>query len=607
MVSMPRFLSAFAVVLTASLFLPACAGSKTAQKADPDNPDGIGAPSSLVERGKRDGRKAGKDLDEKDQQVLEITFIEGVRARQLGNEELAVARFAEVLDMDPNNGPALYELARLAFEAGDVPGALPLAVKASELEPDNYYIVEMAADMLTLTGQFEAAAAACMRLTELRPNQPEPYFRLAYTQQQSGDLKGALDAYGEVETRFGPEPSLLLERHRIHLMEGNLDQAAEELERLVALFPDDPEHYEMLARVYESNNEPEKAAAVYDQLLSMEDDNPELLLRAASIYGMKKDYANYRQKAQDAFASEAVNIDAKVAFLVPWIDSLGTDFPTQEFVFDLNQRMVRAHPDDPKSHALYADFLYHSDRKEEARSNYLRSLENEKGIFDVWRQVFQIDLELGHEDSLAAITERAMDYYPNQPAVFYFNGYANLREDKAEAAVRSLKRALPMAIGNDPFRADIQSLLGDALHQLERHEESDEAYRASLAIEPDNAFVLNNFAYYLSLRGTGLEEAEKMAAHAVELEPENASFLDTYAWVLYNLAKYKQAREWQEKALAAGGENSSVQQEHYGDILFRLDLVDSAVSAWEKALELAGAKADNRAELQRKISERRLP
>ncbi len=604
MVFMPRLHPAFAALLAASLLLPACAGSKTAQN---NGPDGIGAPDSLVERAKRDGRKAGKDLSDKDQQVLEITFIEGVRARQLGNEELAVARFGEVLDMDPNNGPALYELARLAFEAGDVPGALPLAERAAELEPDNYYIVELAADMLTLTGSFEEAAAACRRLTELRPNQPEPYFRLAYTQQQSGDLKGALEAYTEVETRFGPEPSLLLERHRIHLMEGNLDEAAAELERLVALFPDDPEHYEMLARIYENNNEPGKAAAVYEKLLAMEGDNPELLLRAATIYGMKGEYAEYRQKAQEAFASPAVNIDAKVGFLVPWIDSLGTDFATEDFVFDLNKRMVGAHPDDPKSHALYGDFLYHSDRKEEARANYLQSLEKEKGIFDVWRQVFQIDLELGHEDSLAAVTERAMDYYPNQPAVFYFNGFANLREDRAEKAVTSLKRALPMAIGNDAFRADINSLLGDALHSLERHEESDEAYRASLAIEPDNAFVLNNFAYYLSLRGSGLEEAEKMAARAVELEPENSSFLDTYAWVLYNLSKYKQAAEWQEKALAAGGENSAVQQEHYGDILFRLGRVDEAVATWQKALDLAGEKADNRAELQRKISERRLP
>ena len=562
-----------------------CAGSRsTAASAE-------GEPGTV--------KRGGKD----NQQVIEITYIEGVRARQLGDPALADLRFREVIKLDPENGAAHYELARLRFEAGDVGSALPLATRAASLEPENYYIVELEADLLTLSAQFDRAAEACARLAILRPNNPEPYFRLAFNRQQSGDLAGALEAFTEVEERFGPEPSLLMEKHRIHLMQGNLEAAAEELEKLVRLYPDDPQHYEMLARVYENNNEPVKAAEVYEKLLTMEGENPALLLRAAMIYGIKGDYSTYREKAEEAFDSREVNIDAKVGFLIPWVDSLGTDFPTREFVFDLNERMVKAHPDNPKSHALQGDFLYYTDRKADARASYLRSLALEQGIFDVWRQVFQIDLEGGQEDSLAAITARAMGYYPNQPAVYYFNGYANLQEDRPEEAVSSLKRALPMTISNQDLRADVFSLLGDAYHAIEAHEESDAAYRNSLAIDPDNGFVLNNFAYYLSLRGEHLDEAEKMAAHAVEGDPESPSFLDTYAWVLYQRGSYSKARTWQEKALAAGGAGSAVQQDHYGDILFRLGLVDEAVTAWEKARELG----DDSPELARKIAERRLP
>jgi Flp pilus assembly protein TadD len=574
------------VLLALALLVTACAGGKEALSGEGPGDD------VRARRGK-----------EADPQVVQITYIEGVRARQLGDPGLAERRFNEVLELDPDNAAARYELARLRFEDGDVADALPLAVRAAELEPDNPYYVELQADLLTVTGQFDAAAAACRRLAELRPDDLEPWFRLAYNRQQSGDLDGALEAYGQVQERFGAQPSLLLEKHRIHLMRGDLEAATAELEELVRLFPDDPQHFELLARAYESNNRPDLAAGLYERLLGMEGENPALLLRAATIYGRKGDHATYRAKAVEAFSSPEVDIDAKVAFLVPWIDSLGTDFATRDFVFDLNERLVRTHPDDPKSHALRGDFLYHDGEKAAARDSYLRSLEAEKGIFDVWRQVFQIDLETGNEDSLAAITARAMDYFPNQPSVFYFNGYANLRTERAETAVSSLRRALPMSIGNDAFRADIQSLLGDALHELGRHDESDEAYRASLAINPENAFVLNNFAYYLSLRGEHLEEAGDMASRAVELDPENPSFLDTYAWVLYGLGEYRKAREWQEKALAAGGASSPVQQEHYGDILFRLGQVDAAVDAWNKARELGG---DSPA-LDRKIAERRLP
>jgi tetratricopeptide (TPR) repeat protein len=455
--------------------------------------------------------------------------------------------------------------------------------------------------MLTLTNQYDKAATAFQELVKLRPDNPEPYFQLAYTLQQSGQLNEALKAYNEVEARFGAESSLYFEKHRIYLQQGKLDKAALELEEVVRLNPDDPQYYEMLARIYESDNKPDKAAEVFEKLLVLESSNPGLLLQAARIYRTKKDYVRYKERSREAFDEAGIPIDAKVAFLLPWIDSLGTDFATRDFVFDLNQRLITTHPRDPKSHALNGDFLFHDKKLAEARKSYLNSLAIEPSIFDVWRQVFSIDLELRHNDSLAAVTARAADIFPNQPAPFYFNGYANLQLNRLDDAVRSLKRALPMSLSNPPLRADIYSLLGDAYHTLNDHTNSDESYEKSLEIKPDNAFVLNNYAYYLSLRKQNLERAAQMAARANELSPGNASFEDTYAWVLFQLGRYADALLWQEKALANGGNKSAVQNEHYGDILYRLGREEQAVEAWKKARELGGGSDL----LDRKISERR--
>ncbi len=80
--------------------------------------------------------------------------------------------------------------------------------------------------------------------------------------------------------------------------------------------------------------------------------------------------------------------------------------------------------------------------------------------------------------------------------------------------------------------------------------DSDKAYDKALAMEPDNAGTLNNYAYYLSVRNEQLEKAERMSKRSLELAPGAATYMDTYAWILFREEKYAEARIWIEKALA---------------------------------------------------------
>ncbi len=129
------------------------------------------------------------------------------------------------------------------------------------------------------------------------------------------------------------------------------------------------------------------------------------------------------------------------------------------------------------------------------------------------------------------------------------------------------------------------STLGDTYNELGQYDASYEAYEKVLQINPDSQYVLNNYAYYLSLRSEKLDKAEKMAKRAVEIEPYSPSYLDTYAWVFYKQGKYKKAREWIEKAYRNGGDTSGTVVEHYGDILFQLNEKDEALKYWKLAKE----------------------
>ena len=145
------------------------------------------------------------------------------------------------------------------------------------------------------------------------------------------------------------------------------------------------------------------------------------------------------------------------------------------------------------------------------------------------------------------------------------------------------------------------SSLGDCYHSLGDNAKSDESYEKALRYSPDNAFTLNNYAYYLSVRNTSLDKAAEMSKHSNELQPGMASFEDTYAWILFKQKKYAEARAWIEKALVHDKDHSAVQAEHYGDIMFYLGDTDAAVQNWKKAKEYGGDSPV----LERKINERK--
>ena len=101
--------------------------------------------------------------------------------------------------------------------------------------------------------------------------------------------------------------------------------------------------------------------------------------------------------------------------------------------------------------------------------------------------------------------------------------------------------------------------------------------------------VLNNYAYYLSVRKVKLGKAEEMSLKCNELEKENGTYQDTYAWILYQLSEYEKAKEWIQKSLANGSDSSAVVVEHYGDILYQLGEIENAIIQWKKAQELGEA------------------
>ena len=204
----------------------------------------------------------------------------------------------------------------------------------------------------------------------------------------------------------------------------------------------------------------------------------------------------------------------------------------------------------------------------------------------MWGQALFIQAELSDFEGMLITSSEALEYFPLDPLFYYFNGLANKWFKNYTASIESFNLGLQFIIDNEDLLVEFYSSLADIYHTLKEHKLSDTFYEKALSIKPNNAIVLNNYAYYLSLRKINLEKAKEMSLLSNNIDSTNSTYQDTYAWVLYSLNDFEGALKWILKSLKNGSDSSAVVVEHYGDILFKTGKINEAYEQWVKASQI---------------------
>lgn len=328
----------------------------------------------------------------------------------------------------------------------------------------------------------------------------------------------------------------------------------------------------------------------------------------AGLYHDDGNEEKSRALAREVFSDPQVDIASKVLMLNTYTKGIAqiraakaSSVELEQFVKTLFEQLVAAYPSDANVHLVGGDLFMTTEEDLKAKEQYLKAVRLGSGSFEAWQNLLYLDHEMNQIDSLIAHSEEALELFPNQGMVHYFNGYGHLLKKHYREAASSLEQAKRLSTSNAAFVSEINAMLGDSYNGAKEYAKSDKAYDEALAFNPNNDVVLNNYSYYLALRKENLEKAEKMSTQLVKSFPDNPSYVDTHAWVLYAREKYKEARRTIEKLIITG-KASATHYEHYGDILFQLGEIDNAVTQWQKAKQQAGGNA----QLDKKITNRRL-
>jgi tetratricopeptide (TPR) repeat protein len=541
----------------------------------------------------------GKPLTRSDSVIVNQLFYEALREKTMENASAAATLFAQVLEIDPTNDAGMYELARIRSNQNKDADALQLLEKAVTVNPDNeWYWLALAGnyekinDILKLENVFK-------ELIRLNPEKPENYTNEARALVLNKKYDEALKVYNQLEDLVGKNEEIVFGKQKIYLKQGKLDLATKDLEQLIQQNPQEIRSYLQLSDLYNSNNQNDKALKILEAAGKINSDNALIHLALADVYRDKKNYVACFNELKTAFAFPSLKIEEKLRIVSGYFPKF-PDPEAKSSALELSRIITLAHPDDARAFTVYGDMLVQNASYQQAIPVYRKSLALNDQTYTVWEQILRLELGENQFDQVIKDGEEALSLFPNQAVANYLVGVAYSQKGKVKEALSYFKNAVALGSANKELLSQIYAALGDSYHQLKDDVQSYAAYDQSITYNPDNAYTLNNYAYYLALRGDKLDKAAQMSRRSNELQPDNASFEDTFAWVLFKQKKYTEAKSWIEKAIKHN-KNNAGQAEHYGDILYFLNDTDNAVKYWKTAKQL-GSKS---AVLEKKINEKK--
>jgi tetratricopeptide (TPR) repeat protein len=543
----------------------------------------------------------------------EFYFTEGEKFFILEDYAKALVYYQRALDINPENGTIHYKMAEVLAKSTKQEDLLKASLsieQALKLDRKNKYFYLLAATIYNSLGRFDKAAQAYESMMENIKGTEEYLYEVAAVYQYAGEREAAVKAYNRAEDAFGVNEVSSIQKLKLYLEAGKVADGLAEGEKLMKAFPDEERYIMAFTEMISKKGMRDQAIRYLEDFISRSPASGNVKMLLAGFYRDTGQEAKARPFLTSLFDDPGIDLSSKLIVLGAYNAELNenkskkiSDTDKENFAVSLYEKLKTGYPGDPSVHVIGGDLYLCTGKDREAQSEYLKAVETGAVNFEVYENLLFLEIRLEQWDQAIRHAEEALEIFPNQGMIHYFNGFANLRKRRYSEAIGAFEQAKRLSASNPALVSEINSQLGDAYNATKEYPKSDKAYEEALAFNPNNATVLNNYSYYLSERKENLEKAEKMSATLIKNHPENPTFLDTYAWVLFTREKYRDAKKIMERAISTG-KATATHFEHYGDILYKLGDIDGAVRQWEKARGLnANSETLNKKIANRKIYE----
>ena len=518
--------------------------------------------------------------------TAESLLVDAVQDYDAGDLKDAMARLSVIIDAFPENDAAHYYMALCHVRQNDADSAVKELLEASRLDPANFWYKDRLAALYAMTGQEGQAVEVYEGLVKDHPRKLDLYYSLVNLYARLNSMDKVIATLDEIETMAGRDEQTAMARYDILMHQDKAEEAFRLLEEISEEYPS-PQVFAMMGDARLADPDDSLAMAYYDQALALDSGYAPALLGKSEIYRMRRSFDSFFETLDRFAASPSIPVQMKSRYLTDITEHMDGRF-FQNFRSQLDTLYdtgLRAHPADSSMLLAAGTYYYRTDRRDRgvelfkansalypedfnARAMYIQSL----SYNDDW-------------DGLLAASEEAYAAFPDEPAFLNMRVMAYYNLGDMPAVIAESTRMAEAFKDNPDVVVEALSTIGDTYHQLDNEKEAFKAYEKALKINPRYAPVLNNYAYYLCIRGSRLSKAAAMSKITVELEPDNATYLDTYGWILHLQKKSKDAKPYFKHAMLYGGKDSATILDHYAEVLYALGEYDLAKVYWDQALK----------------------
>ena len=288
-------------------------------------------------------------------------------------------------------------------------------------------------------------------------------------------------------------------------------------------------------------------------------------------------------------------------FLISNLYSSQNDFQNSNIYLNLSNYL---NPKFKFNLSLVAENYYLNNDFDNAK-NILKNFE-EKYQFYYWFRIkkeAQILIKQGKEkQALNHINEKFIKIKnPNIKFVFEMGDFnKNLKE--YESAIKYYTTVMESLDPNSDVMSDLLYRRGGSYERLGDYVSSDQDLLEALKINPDDAYTLNYLAYSWLERNFKISEAIEMLERAYASKRNDPYIIDSIGWAYYLTDDYSKAEPLLREAVELMPDDPTV-NDHYGDVLWKLDRKIQARYFWNSVLNFEDTDADMKKKISIKLSQ----
>ncbi len=190
---------------------------------------------------------------------------------------------------------------------------------------------------------------------------------------------------------------------------------------------------------------------------------------------------------------------------------------------------------------------------------------------------------------------------PNNKILFDIaNFYKNSKE--FDQAIKYYSIIINSFSKNTEIKSDLLYRRGGSYERLKDYSNADKDLLHSLEINPDDAYVLNYLAYSWLERNYKIDKAIEMLEKAYASEKDDPYIIDSIGWAYFLINDFVKAEKFLRKAVELMPEDPIV-NDHYGDILWKLNRKIQARYFWSMVLKMEEAETELKNQIKNKFFE----